>query len=206
MKPEKSETPGRRTARQKATLSQPKGDPAIGRGPATRTTPKLKSSPKLKLPPVIKKEKDLVEENQPTPPKPNPSKMKLSVSNSKISLADDTQPSALDLLNASTSSDSQSNDTLDKLSEIGSDELEDTVPTISIPDEIRTEAGTNWRLKEAILNSFHYGKETIKAHEFARSDSDLKTADIICSAEHSLDSKKYRVKIHLGKLFFYSKS
>lgn len=198
MKPEKTETPGRRTARQKAPLSQPKGDSAAGRGPATRTTPKPKTSPKLKLPPALKKDKELVEVTQSTPPKPTSSKMKLSVSNSKISIADETQPSTLDLLNISSSSDSQSNDTLDKLSEIGSDELEDTVPTISIPDDIRTEAGTNWRLKEAILNSFHYGKETIKAHEFARSDSDLKTADIVCSDEHSLDSKKYRVKIHLG--------
>ena len=137
--------------------------------------------------------------------------MKLSVSNSQISLDENAPPSSLDILNTSNSSNGSqpSIDTLDKLSEINSDELEDTVPLIEIPNDIRTEAGSNWRLKEAILNSFHFGTATIKANEFARSDSDLKTAEIVASKDHTLDSKKYRVKIHLGNInseFLFSKS
>ena len=219
MKTDKTETPSRR--RGKDVLSTPKQDPALVRGLKTRTTsktpkepkgsPTTKSSPKNpKTSPRTKKsneakkvpagKNDILESHASTPPKPNVgSKLKLSVSSSQISLADDTPLSALESLNNSSGSD-PSTDTLDKLSEIGSDELADPVPLIQIPDNIRAEAGTNWRLKEAILNSFHFGIPTIKSHEFARSDSDLKTAEILSSNEHTLDSKKYRVKMHLGIL------
>ena len=48
------------------------------------------------------------------------------------------------------------------------------------------------------MNSFHFGKASIRASEFAKSDSDLKTAEVVASDAHTLESKKFRVKLHLG--------
>ena len=202
---DKSDTPTRRTGRQKVSTT-PRTDQSLTRASMAKTPKPVKDqkSPKSKKVTAVKKEK--VNENvMSTPPKPGQSNLKLSVSSGKIALEDDSQPlSSLDLLNESNSSDDKSlNDTLDKLSEIESDEFDEKVPIIKIPDDIRAEAGSNWRLKEAILNSFHFGKASIKAHEFAKSDSDLKTAEIVASNEHSLDSKRYRVKIHLGNILMF---
>ena len=200
---DKTDTP-RRKGRQKVSTT-PKTDQSSSRASLSKTPkpPKDQKSPKTKKAPTVKKEK-LNENIMSTPPKPGQSNMKLSVSNSKIALEEDSQPlSSLDLLNDSNSSENKSmDDTLDKLSEIESDEFDEKLPIIKIPDNIRAEAGSNWRLKEAILNSFHFGKATIKAHEFAKSDSDLKTAEIVASSDHTLDSKRYRVKIHLGNINF----
>ena len=132
-----------------------------------------------------------------TPPKSN---LKLSISANKIDILDDTPLSNLDELNNSSSSENASGtDVLNELPELDSDEISQT-PVIEIPQEVRLEAGQNWRLKEAILNSFIFGKPSIKSQEFARSDSDVKTAEIVASNDHSLDSKKFRVKLHLGRL------
>lgn len=197
---DKTVTPTRKTGRQKPSIT-PKTDQPPVRASLTKTPKKSKDqkSPKSKKVPAMKKEKLNVNVIS-TPPKPGQSSMKLSISSGKISLDEDTQPlSSLDLLNSSSSSENKSlDDTLDKLSEIGSDEFDEKVPIINIPDDIRAEAGSNWRLKEAILNSFHFGKASIKAHEFAKSNSDLKTAEIVASSDHTLESKRYRVKIHLG--------
>ena len=170
-------TPGRRPKK------DAKSAPTPTRGPSERlskpkTSPKLKTSPKTKTKSVDKpKEPDLAPS---TPPKP--SSLKLSISNGNIPL--DNQKSALESLDASTSSDgSTSLDPLEKISEINSDDVDPGVSKIEIPDEIRQEAGQNWRLKEAILNSFHLGKNSIHSHEFARSDSDKKTAEVKAAKE-----------------------
>ena len=73
-----------------------------------------------------------------------------------------------------------------------------TLVEISIPETIRNEAGPHWRLKEAILASYHYGRATISAADFARSNSDSKTAEIITNEAHTWDSKKHHVKLHLA--------
>ena len=136
-----------------------------------------------------------------TPPKSN---LKLSISANKIDILDDTPLSNLDALNNSSSSENASGtDPLNELPELDSDEITQT-PIIEIPQEVRLEAGQNWRLKEAILNSFIFGKPSIKSQEFARSDSDIKTAEVVASNEHSLDSKKFRVKLHLGRPFNFA--
>ena len=131
-----------------------------------------------------------------TPPKQS---MRMSVSTSKIDITDDMPLSNLDELNNSTSTENNSGSALlNDLPELDSDELNHTHPVIEIPQEVRLEAGQNWRLKEAILNSFIFGKPSIKSQEFARSDSDIKTAEIVASAAHTMESKKFRVKLHLG--------
>ena len=84
-------------------------------------------------------------------------------------------------------------------SEDSSDDMkEPNLPEISIPDAIRKEAGQHWRLKEAILASYHYGRATIFAADFARSNSESKTAAVIADSKHSWDSKKHHVKLHLA--------
>lgn len=199
-KTDKGDTPSRNTRpRQKVIPGSSKAEPGPVRGSSKTPKNKDQKSPKAKKIPLLRKEKS-IEAGSSTPPKPGSSSLKMSISNSQISLDENMHPSSLDMLDASTSSGDthNSSDPLDKLSEINSDELEDPVPLIEIPSDIRSEAGSNWRLKEAILNSFHFGTATIKASEFARSDSDLKTAEIVASKDHTLDSKKYRVKIHLG--------
>ena len=196
-----------RTPSKRVKNQVPKSTPTPGRGPSERLTKNTKvkgnaqkitsSSPKGK----VEKESEILIS---TPPKPGPSGLRLSISNSKISL--NGQKSALESLDASTSSDGSSNiqsDTLDKLPELTSDELDTGVSKIEIPEDIRREAGQNWRLKEAILNSFHFGKNSIHSHEFARSDSDKKTAEVLASSDHTLESKKYRVKLHLGRFSYY---
>jgi len=204
-------TPTRRSKSQNAkTVPTPVRGPSerLSKGPKTSSLANVgsqksasKTSPKGKKSPIVK-ESDVPPS---TPPKPSPSGMKLSISNSEISLNE--QKSALDALNTTTSSESSINsqsDTLDKLSEITSDDVDVGVSKIDIPDEIRKEAGQNWRLKEAILNSFHFGKNSIQSHEFARSDSDKKTAEVLASSDHTLESKKYRVKLHLGRFSDFS--
>ena len=209
-------TPGRRSSNRgpkKDDQRLSKTDPVSTRTPklekktAKEVKPKVvKSSPKPNPTPVtqIKKESGL--ETPMTPPKPSSSQLRLSISNTEISLGQSGSKSALESLNDSSDSNSSrdigADDTLDKLSEINAEEFEmgePSLPSIKIPDEIRVEAGQQWRLKEAIMNSFHFGKASIRASEFAKSNSDLKTAEVVASEAHTLESKKFRVKIHLGK-------
>ena len=210
-----SQTPNRRVSARpkKDDLRQSKTDPATLRTPKTKALkdpkPKpTKTSPKASPSQVAQIKKESGGDAPMTPPKPGSSQLRLSISNNAINLdhSDPSQKSVLESLNNSDSNSSReasTNDTLDKISEIHAEEFElgePTVPLIQIPNEIRTEAGQQWRLKEAIMNSFHFGKASIRASEFARSDSDLKTAEVVASDAHTLDSKKFRVKLHLGML------
>lgn len=125
-----------------------------------------------------------------------------SISNGNALLNDDAPLSALEVLfNTSESSDkSEQSDILNDM-ELTSDEIgEVSLPVLSIPNDVRSEAGPNWRMKEALLNSYHFGKTTIKATDFARSQSEIKTAEILADKTHSLASKKYFVKIHIGRV------
>ena len=132
----------------------------------------------------------------------SPVKAQLKVINPEIKLSDDTPLSALDELFSTSSgsiNDSQSTSKDTSVPELNSDELEDdSLAPISIPDGVRKEAGSSWRLKEALLNSFHFGKATLRATEFARSKSEIKTAEVLADISHSLESKKFYVKLHLG--------
>ena len=207
-----SQTPNRRASnRSKKDDQRPsKPDPASLRTPKVKapkeTKPKpTKPSPKASPSQLSQIKKESGSEAPMTPPKPGSSQMRLSISNTEISLDQSEPKSALESLNDSSGSNSSrgdgTNDTLDKISEIHADEFdtsESLVPLIQIPDSIRQEAGQQWRLKEAIMNSFHFGKASIRAGEFAKSDSDLKTAEVVASDAHTLESKKFRVKLHLG--------
>ena len=148
--------------------------------------------------------------SEPLSPIKSENQAKLSISKTEIkisnepntigdaSLNDDTPLSNLDEIFSNSSESIGKEDTLTDM-EITSDELGDvSLPVLSIPDEVRSEAGPNWRMKEALLNSYHFGKTTIKATDFARSQSEIKTAEILADKSHSLESKKYFVKIHLG--------
>ena len=73
------------------------------------------------------------------------------------------------------------------------------LPNLQIPDSVRQAVGPNWRLKEAILNSYHFGRPSIRPIDFARSKIDTKTADIISNSQFSNDAKKHAVKLFLGK-------
>ena len=207
-----SQTPNRRVSNRpkKDDQRSSKPDPASLRTPKGKTLkepkPKpAKPSPKASSSQVTQIKKESGSDAPMTPPKPGSSQLRLSISNNEISLDHSEPKSALETLNSSSNSESSreagNNDTLDKISEIHADEFEmgePSVPLIQIPDDIRREAGQQWRLKEAIMNSFHFGKASIRAGEFARSDSDLKTAEIVASDAHTLESKKFRVKLHLG--------
>lgn len=129
---------------------------------------------------------------------------KVKIESKQIESGDDIPLSCLEeLFSSSSGSSSKHNDTLGDL-EFASDEIEDTsIPVISFPDLTRNEAGPNWRIKEALLNSYYFGKPTISATEFARSQSELKTAEVLEDSAHSLDSKKYYVKVHLGMYLHY---
>ena len=211
-----SQTPNRRTSNRpkKDELRLSKTDPAPLRTPKVKPIkePKPKpsrSSPKGNQSQITQIKKESGAEAPMTPPKPGSSQLKLSISNTEINLEQSEPKSALEALDSTSGSNSSrdsNNDTLDKISEIHAEEFEmgePSVPLIQIPDDIRLEAGHQWRLKEAIMNSFHFGKASIRASEFARSDSDLKTAEVVASDAHTLDSKKFRVKLHLGTSDFF---
>ena len=175
-----------------------KGKTSKGRKTLPRTnSPYLPRKNNIKLEPV-------------SPSSKNSPSSKLSVAKSEIKIGsnfdsikgelnDDAPLSCLDeLFSSSSDSAEHKTDTLDDL-EIPSNELGDaSLPLLAIPDTTRAEAGPNWRLKEALLNSYHFGKATLKATDFSRSQSEIKTAEIIADQTHSLASKKYYVKLHLG--------
>ena len=189
-----------------------KDTPNISKGKTSKTskssTKQKKSGTRTDSPYLPRKIK-----SEPISPIKSESQVKLSISKTEIKISDepsienstldDAPLTALEELfsNSSSSPDkSTKNDTLVDM-ELNSDELDDvSLPVLSIPDEIRSEAGPNWRMKEALLNSYHFGKATIKATDFARSQSEIKTAEILADKTHSLESKKYFVKIHLGTL------
>lgn len=72
------------------------------------------------------------------------------------------------------------------------------LPTIEIPDSVRTAVGPNWRLKEAILNSYHFGAPSVRPIDFARSKLDTKTAEIVGNSNFAHEAKKHAVKMFLG--------
>ena len=201
----------RHTRQQKSAAAKVKPNP----GKDTPTIAKGKTS---KIPPKNKKTSSRTDspylprkiKSEPLSPIKTDNQIKLSISKTEIkignesvntdevSLNDDTPLSNLDELFSTSSESISKDDTLTDL-ELTSDELGDvSLPVLSIPDEVRSEAGPNWRMKEALLNSFHFGKTTIKATDFARSQSEIKTAEILADKSHSMESKKYFVKIHLG--------
>ena len=193
---------------------------------AAAAKPKVKTSPKSAKGKTSKSPKTTVRSSSPYFPRKiktepgtskdsNPSKLTVAKPEIKISgdsnpmelntgeHGDDTPLSILEELFSASSNESTGkispNDTLDDL-EIGSDELNNApLPLLAIPEATRTEAGPNWRMKEALLNSYHFGKPTISASEFARSQSEIKTAEVLADTTHSLESKKYYVKVHLGR-------
>ena len=207
-------SPCGRFTRNQASNKQPKGksSPKTSKGKTTKSPKSVLRSDSPYLPRKVKLEpngnsKDL-----------NPSKLSISHPEIKINgdpnplelniggHGDDTPLSMLDELFSESSNEStenvSQNDTLGDM-EINSDELSDApLPLLAIPEATRTEAGPNWRMKEALLNSYHFGKPTISASEFARSQSETKTAEVLADTAHSLESKKYYVKIHLGRFSF----
>ena len=73
------------------------------------------------------------------------------------------------------------------------------IPEVTLPDSIRDSVGPNWRLKEAVLCSYQFGSFTIRPIDFARSKLDVTTADIIADNNFTVDAKKHKVKIFLGR-------
>ena len=76
--------------------------------------------------------------------------------------------------------------------------LIEKLPSIEIPTSVRAAVGPNWRLKEGILNSYHFGTPSVRPIDFARSKLDTKTADIIGNSNFAPEAKKHAVKMFLG--------
>lgn len=85
------------------------------------------------------------------------------------------------------------------LIETPTESIHQPLPSLNIPDSVRQAVGPNWRLKEAILNSYHFGRPSIWPMDFARSKLDIKTADIIANNNFAKDAKKHAVKLFLGE-------
>ena len=91
-------------------------------------------------------------------------------------------------------------DELDSTSDVPTNSPPRTLPKLDIPTSVRAAVGPNWRLKEGILNSYHFGAPSVRPTDFARSKLDIKTADIIANPHFSMDAKKHAVKLFLGEI------
>ena len=196
----------KRLTRQKSLMEKPKLDKASKTVVGSQGSTKKPKKPK----PTTKVRSD--SPYLPRKPKPEPVKTehdseegssgnrKLTILSPEIKIHDDLPLTALEELYSSSSESTEIVKTSsDDLAELNSDELEDdSVAPLTIPDNIRTEVGANWRLKEALLNSYYFGKATMRSIDFSRSQSEIKTAQVLADPSHSLESKKFYVKIHLG--------
>lgn len=78
-----------------------------------------------------------------------------------------------------------------------------TLQQLEIPNSIRNSVGPNWRMKEGLLNSYHFGAPSVRPTDFARSKLDVSTAEILANPNFSLEAKKHSVKLFLGKKVFH---
>ena len=197
-----SESPGRQT-RQKASKDSPVPVPTEINGSTQKgpSTSKPKNNTKGdKKPPVPPKPKL----GNKTPSSKGKSKKSVTPKSIDKKLAIAVKPMEIseksDELDSIEIKSEPASGMLESLlqSDEDSGEIKSNSMDISIPDSIRKEAGKHWRLKEAILTSYHFGRATILAADFARSESESKTAAIITDPMHSWDSKKHHVKMHLA--------
>ena len=175
------DTPGK-----KPDKSSDKAKVKLAKSPGpNKPCSRLNRTPSLPKPVIPPKPKALAKNKNQSSPKIKP-KVELSVAKAEIPVDSDVK--------IETEANSVAKINIDN----SVDYPDASIEEIKIPDKVRKEAGPHWRLREAILCSYYFGRATLNASDFARSNAEVKTAEIIADPAHSENSKKYHVKTFLA--------